>query len=432
MPAESPHSQRFYRSLVSSIRRSRRAVTIMFTDVEGSTHYWDSHGDVKGRLMVDLHNRLLCPVIERLGGKVVKHVGDSIMASFRSPRNALKAAIGIQQVLEQHRTEDKSLIPKVRIGVHTGKALVERDDVLGDMVNVASRVRDYTKGCEICVSGSTASKVKRKSFELVKRGEFLPKGKRKAITIYECEWRKYPSLADALASGRGLPLVRRQKIELAGYFLAAVAVAYLLGHRYVRYLALDQEGLALVARKLSSVGVSVPVVLTLAAALGLGLLAAWKSSSSHIPYRVIKGGFGFAAAFLVFFLPATLLPLRIESKWNQPLHRAEHNFVRVEEDGVEVREAPSITSPLAGTAGDGELLVLQDVTDKGRRTWFKVLLGVGRSGWIRERVPPTVGAPGRRLAAITSFSFRYKDLYALIAGLLGFAWGLLTFRIRLA
>lgn len=430
MPGEDPHSDRFYKSLISEIRRSRRAVTIMFTDVEGSTHYWDAHGDVKGRLMVDLHNRLICPVITRYRGKVVKHVGDAIMASFTSPKNALKAAIGVQQVLHQRRSKDGSLLPKVRIGVHTGKALVESDDVFGDMVNVASRVGDYAKGCEICVSGSTAAKVKKKAFKLVKTGSFLPKGKRKAITIYQCRWAEHPSLIEDLDERRPLPLIRRQKLELLGYSLAAVGVFYFLCHRYVRYLALDNPRLAVLARKLWAADLSISLVLATAAAAALGLFVWRKSRSSQMPFRALKGGFGFAVAFTIFYLPAEYLPLEIGPKWDEALGRAPHLFVRVEEDGVGAHQEPVQTSPTVGTVNAGDILILEPVPDKGRRIWFKVLLDRDLYGWIPEEVPPTVGAPGRKLATVTQFSFKYKDLYALAAGLLGFLWGALSFRIR--
>ncbi len=430
MPGEDPHSDRFYKSLISEIRRSRRPVTIMFTDVEGSTHYWDAHGDVKGRLMVDLHNRLICPVITRYRGKVVKHVGDAIMASFTSPGNALKAAIGIQQILHQRRSKEGSLLPKVRVGVHTGKALVESDDVFGDMVNVAARVGDYAKGCEICVSGSTAAKVKKKAFKLAKTGSFLPKGKRKPITIYECQWRAHPSLIDDVDERRPLPLIRRQKLELAGYFLAAMGVFYFLCHRYARHLALDNERLAVLARKLWAANLSISLVLAAVAAAALGLLVWRKARSSQLPFRILKGGFGFAVAFTLFYLPAEFLPLDIGPKWDEEIDGARHPFVRVEQDEVGVHQEPVQTSPTVGRANAGDILILATVADKGKRSWFKVLLDRDVYGWIPEEVPPTIGEPGRRLATITEFSFKYRDLYALAAGLLGFLWGALSFRIR--
>lgn len=75
----------FYKSIMRQIRRSRRTVTILFTDVEGSTRYFDTQGDTKARLMIDVHNRLIYPVIKRYRGKVVKTIGDAVMASFKSP-----------------------------------------------------------------------------------------------------------------------------------------------------------------------------------------------------------------------------------------------------------------------------------------------------------------------------------------------------------
>jgi class 3 adenylate cyclase len=125
--------------------------------VEDSTAYWDEYGDLDGRLMIDLHNRLISPVIKRYRGKIVKHIGDSIMASFKSPRNALQASIAIQQILEKRRSEDAAFRLRVRIGIHAGKALVEGDDIFGDAVNLAARVQGLAKGNEIYVSSSTAS-----------------------------------------------------------------------------------------------------------------------------------------------------------------------------------------------------------------------------------------------------------------------------------
>lgn len=75
----------FYKSIMRQIRRSRRTVTILFTDVEGSTRYFDTQGDTKARLMIDVHNRFIYPVIKRYRGKVVKTIGDAVMASFKSP-----------------------------------------------------------------------------------------------------------------------------------------------------------------------------------------------------------------------------------------------------------------------------------------------------------------------------------------------------------
>ena len=178
-------------SIIRQIHRSRKPVTILFTDIEDSTRYWDTHGDVKGRLMVDQHNRLTFPVVKRFGGKIIKTIGDAIMASFKDPDDAIKAAIGIQQVLHLMREKDRSFGLKVRIGLHTGHAIVEDNDVFGNVVNVAARVESKAKGNEILLSKTTFAKLNKLNLRLTRKGatlyeELIPRLLRKEQEILSC------------------------------------------------------------------------------------------------------------------------------------------------------------------------------------------------------------------------------------------------------
>jgi len=56
--------RRFEGSITRQIRSTRKQITILFTDIEDSTRYWDIRGDIDGRLMVDYHNRLIFPVMK--------------------------------------------------------------------------------------------------------------------------------------------------------------------------------------------------------------------------------------------------------------------------------------------------------------------------------------------------------------------------------
>ena len=87
-------------------------------------------------------------------------------------------------------------------------------------------MESYGKGDEICVSGGTASKVSKKAFGLVRKGAFVPKGKRKEVTIYKCRWKQYPSLIDGIKEGGVLPVVMRQKFEIFVYSLASLGILY--------------------------------------------------------------------------------------------------------------------------------------------------------------------------------------------------------------
>ena len=75
------------------LEKMRTAVTILFTDIKGSTSYFERKGDVEGLAMVQHHNTLLFPCIERHGGRIVKTIGDAIMACFDDPVGAVKAAV---------------------------------------------------------------------------------------------------------------------------------------------------------------------------------------------------------------------------------------------------------------------------------------------------------------------------------------------------
>src|SRR5215212_1772319 len=87
------------------IEKMRTAVTILFTDIQGSTAYFERKGDVEGLAMLQHHNSLLFPCIEGEGGWVVKTIGDAIMACFQDQVAAVKAAIGMQQILERDRND---------------------------------------------------------------------------------------------------------------------------------------------------------------------------------------------------------------------------------------------------------------------------------------------------------------------------------------
>jgi class 3 adenylate cyclase len=414
-------------SIVRQINRSRRPVTILFTDIEDSTQYWDKYGDVKGRLMVDQHNRLTFPVIRHFHGRIIKTIGDAIMASFKKPGDAVKAAIGIQQALEDMRQQDSSFQMRVRIGVHTGKAIVEDADVFGDVVNVAARVESQGKGNEILLSASTARTLLNEEYCLVKHGSFAPKGKRKMISLYRCEWHRYHDLTRDLRYRSWLPLVPRQKKELLIYITVFVAVLYFIYLKYIRYFIADSEDVALLFLNPSRLIEEQPVALGIAAFVLLSLLLLyWRSKSiPRFLLHLVKGGFGFAVVFMLLYWPVQYLNFDWGDKWNGILHKSSHLFVNVLEDGASVYERPTITSKELIQVRNGNLLLLADVVERHGFEWNKVLIGPQQYGWI-ERITPR----NRRVTLTQKFYFRYKDLYPLLIGLLGFIWGVLDFRVK--
>lgn len=414
------------------VRRSTRSITILLTDIEDSTTYFDRYGDVKGRLMVDHHNRLAFSVIRRFGGKVVKTTGDGVMASFKRPVNAIEGAIGIQQALARQREQDGQDYPKVRIGIHTGEAIIENKDVYGDAVNVTARVGSHGRGGEIIVSESTASRIDKKRFGLVKKRSFRPKGKRRSLTVYRCRWRQHPSLLERVRLSASLPVAGRQKMELLIHLLAILGTLCLLYFLYVRYLVSDFENTALLVlnpRFVFKAHPAIPVAL-----IALAIAAAlWLRSLETVPYGILKllrGGFGFALGFLAFYLPASYLPLAAAPRWTEPVWESRHLFVEVVAEDAVVRREPSGSAPVIRRVRVGDLLLLGDVQEDGALVWNKVRVSANVYGWIPRVLPADIGRPQQRLTVTYKFSFRYLDLYALAAACAGFAWGLLSFSVR--
>ncbi|MCK5554527.1 MAG: adenylate/guanylate cyclase domain-containing protein, partial [Deltaproteobacteria bacterium] len=321
---------------------------------------------------------------------------------------------------------------KVRIGIHTGKALVEDKDVFGNAVNVAARVESYGKGDEIYVSGGTASNVSKKAFGLVRKGTFVPKGKRRPVTIYRLPWKKYPSLIDDIREGSLLPVVERQKFEVLVYSLASLGILSFLFLKDLRYVLADSESLSLLflnPRLILEIHIAIPITIGVVAIAAVLLLMRLKTIP-HVALGLLKGGFGFAAAFVLFFVATNYFGLEIGSNWSEKLYQSRHLFVEVQEDGTGVHKRPSKTAPIIRRVNSGNILLLADVAMRGGIKWNKVLVGKRKYGWIPRVVPARFGVPEKRITIAYKFSIRNRDLYALIAGLLGFIWGALSFRIR--
>ncbi len=158
---------------ILTIQAPTGTVTLMFTDIVGSTALRDAlvavHGEgegnrVYGQRFLDPHNERIRGFIATHHGFEVKTIGDSFMVAFAQPEDAVRCAVDIQRSLRNAPivTDDPLRPLAVRIGMHTGAAnLVERDgraDYDGHAVNIAARVESLVKSGErVYCSGSTES-----------------------------------------------------------------------------------------------------------------------------------------------------------------------------------------------------------------------------------------------------------------------------------
>lgn len=128
-------------------------VTIMFTDIAGYTHFVETHGDISAKSLLQTHNGIIFPIITAHSGRIVKTIGDAIMAAFTDPKDAVRAAVEIQKSLKAHnQAVDRIKQINIRIGLHSGPALRDGDDYFGDAVNIAARIEPTALAGQIMAS----------------------------------------------------------------------------------------------------------------------------------------------------------------------------------------------------------------------------------------------------------------------------------------
>ncbi len=132
------------------------SVTIMFTDLKGSTQLYQELGDASAYRLVRDHFAFLSERVQRHNGFVVKTVGDAVMAAFHDPADAVAAALSIQDELASFNRVHAEAPIALKLGLHAGPCVaVTTADVLdyfGSTVNAASRLEHQCRGGEILLS----------------------------------------------------------------------------------------------------------------------------------------------------------------------------------------------------------------------------------------------------------------------------------------
>jgi class 3 adenylate cyclase len=137
---------------------TRRWVTVMFTDLVGSTSLNEAVGDQEWSRFLAQHRALVRSAFLERGGTEVGTQGDGLLARFASPADAVLCAIDIQRRIEEDRGSG-ALAPRLRIGVHAGEAVESDGDIVGRVVNLASRVTSEASPGEILITEPVADQL---------------------------------------------------------------------------------------------------------------------------------------------------------------------------------------------------------------------------------------------------------------------------------
>ena len=163
----------------------RRLAAIMFTDMVGYSAL--AQADESAALSVlRRHNRLLRPIFAKHHGREIKTVGDAFLVEFDSAQDATQCALEIQQSLHDYNAsapDDWRIL--VRIGIHVGDVVQSNGDVLGDAVNIASRIEPLADPEGICLSQQVVDQVQNKiPVHFARLPPVALKNIRSTVTVY--------------------------------------------------------------------------------------------------------------------------------------------------------------------------------------------------------------------------------------------------------
>jgi adenylate cyclase len=162
----------------------RRLTVVMFTDIVGYTPLAQANEAAALRLVKDQED-LIRPLLTEYHGREVKSTGDGLLVEFQSAREASHCAFEIQQRLRERNRRPGATPLIIRIGIHLGDVEDRGSDILGDAVNIASRVEQAAEPGGVCMSGQVFDQIRHKvPFRLEKMPSRDLKGIREPIEVY--------------------------------------------------------------------------------------------------------------------------------------------------------------------------------------------------------------------------------------------------------
>ena len=148
----------------------RVLATVLFTDIVGSTERAAQLGDAGWRALLERHDELVREQVERHRGRLVKSLGDGMLATFDGPSRAISSALAI-------RDGARELDLDIRAGLHTGECeLLADDDIGGLAVHIGARISSLAAPGEVLVSSTVRDLIVGSGQTLTDRGDHELKG----------------------------------------------------------------------------------------------------------------------------------------------------------------------------------------------------------------------------------------------------------------
>ncbi len=165
----------------------RRLAAIMFTDMVGYSAL-AQRDETRAVRLVNTQRELLRPIFRAHEGREVKTIGDGFLVEFPSALHAVECAVATQQRLLEHGGGAESDRIELRIGVHLGDVIDQGGDLLGDAVNIASRIEPLAESTGVCISGPVFDQVRNKiSYGCTQLDHVILKNIDSPISVYSVD-----------------------------------------------------------------------------------------------------------------------------------------------------------------------------------------------------------------------------------------------------
>jgi class 3 adenylate cyclase len=152
---------------VESSQPTRRLAAIMFTDIVGYTALTQTD-EAWAMKLLEKHRNIIRPIFQKYSGREVKTIGDAFLVEFHSALEATECAVEMQKTVHEYDEPPEDKV-KLKIGIHVGDVIHKDGDVLGDAVNIASRIEPLAVGGGFCISEQVYDQIRNKvPYNLVK------------------------------------------------------------------------------------------------------------------------------------------------------------------------------------------------------------------------------------------------------------------------
>lgn len=221
-PSASFGTETEFSSIGAGMGKKEKMLSVLFSDVSGSTRLYEKLGDTEALRAVDRCLKRMERAVESFRGHIVKNIGDEVMAVFTSADDAFQAATEMQQ-----RITDLPPVSGVklaiRVGFHHGPVIEEGGDVFGDSVNTAARLAGLAKAAQVLISGQTQALLSPLLQQSTRDlDQMSVKGKAEDLHVFEVIWQESDELTmkavsirpTALTGGHGTRLCVRYAGEV--------------------------------------------------------------------------------------------------------------------------------------------------------------------------------------------------------------------------